>query len=336
MARPLRIEYPGAWYHFTCRGNVRSSIFNDNLDRKEFLNILSSSLEKYRVKLHGYVLMNNHFHLLLHTPLGNLTNFAQRFNTTYTVYFNRRHKRAGHLYQGRYKAILVQKESYLLELIRYVHLNPVKIHKIKKLGISAQLENLRNYIWSSHLGYIFLKHRYDFVSYNNLLNDFGGDNSKGRKRYREFVEEGLLKGFPSPFKEIKGQVVLGDSKFTDWLYEKVMKGKKPDPFEQSLSKTLLKETKPGQIEKVVCQVFKIDKRLLLKKRSGVKEARMILIDLCCRYRIFHKSLKEIGEELGGLTVGGMSQVRKRLKVILNYDLSVKRKFNKCVKIIECQ
>lgn len=335
MARPLRIEYPGAWYHFTCRGNARSCIFNDKHDRKEFLKILRSSLEKYSVKLHGYVLMNNHFHFLLHTPFGNLTRFAQRFNTTYTVYYNRRHKRVGHLYQGRYKAILVQKESYLLELIRYLHLNPVKIQKIKKSGISIQLENLRNYIWSSHLGYGLLRHRHGFVCYNNVLEDFGGDNSKGRRRYREFVEEGLLKGVPSPFEEIKGQVVLGDSKFVDWLYEKVMKGKKPDPIEQSASKELVKETKLGQIEKVVCEVFKIDKELL-KRRSGVKEARMMLIDLCCRYRIFHKSLKEIGQELGGLSVGGMSQVRKRLKVILNNNSSVKRKFNQCVKAIECQ
>lgn len=336
MARPLRIEYPGAWYHFTCRGNTRSCIFNDNHDRKEFLKILRSSLEKYSVKLHGYVLMNNHFHFLLHTPLGNLARFAQRFNTTYTVYYNRRHKRVGHLYQGRYKAILVQKESYLLELIRYVHLNPVKIQKIKKSGISVQLENLRNCVWSSHLEYGFLRHRHGFICYNNILEYFGGDNSKGRRRYREFIEEGLLKEVPSPFGEIKGQVVLGDSTFVDWIYEKVMKGKKPDPFEQSVSKELVKETKHSQIEKVVCEVFKIDKELLLRKRTGVKEAKMILIDLCCRYRIFHKSLKEIGQELGGLSVGGMSQVRKRLKVVLNNNSPVKRKFNQCVKAIECQ
>ncbi|MCP4974995.1 MAG: transposase, partial [Maribacter sp.] len=133
MARPLRIEYPGAWYHFTCRGNERGLIFKDDTDRRVFLDMLKESLEKYKVFLHGYVLMGNHFHLNLHTPQGNLSRFAQRFNTAYTVYFNRRHRRMGHLYQGRYKAILVEKESYLLALSRYIHLNPVKIKKIKKL-----------------------------------------------------------------------------------------------------------------------------------------------------------------------------------------------------------
>ncbi len=89
MARPLRIEFPGAWYHFTCRGNERNRIFKDDADRKEFLSILSDSLEKYATQLHGYVLMETHFHLILHTPSGNLSRFAQRFNTAYTVYYNR-------------------------------------------------------------------------------------------------------------------------------------------------------------------------------------------------------------------------------------------------------
>ncbi|MCP4975427.1 MAG: hypothetical protein GY931_04635, partial [Maribacter sp.] len=108
MARPLRIEFPGAWYHFTCRGNERNRIFKDDSDRNEFLCILNDSLEKYATQLHGYVLMENHFHLILHTPSGNLSRFAQRFNTSYTVYYNRKHKRSGHLYQGRYKAILIE------------------------------------------------------------------------------------------------------------------------------------------------------------------------------------------------------------------------------------
>ena len=107
MARPLRIEYHGAWYHFTCRGNEKNAIYKDDRDREIFLGILQESIEKYKVELHGYVLMDNHFHLILHTPLGNLNRFAQRFNTAYTGYYNKRHERVGPLYQGRYKLFLL-------------------------------------------------------------------------------------------------------------------------------------------------------------------------------------------------------------------------------------
>lgn len=333
MARPLRIEYPGAWYHFTSRGNERNRIFKDDVDRKEFLSILKDSLEKYMVLLHGYVLMENHFHFILHTPSGNLNRFAQRFNTAYTVYYNRRHKRSGHLYQGRYKAILVEKESYLLALSRYIHLNPVKIKKIKKLPISGQIDCLRNLKWSSNRGYGLLRYRDDFMCYNDVLEYTGGDNKYGRKEYREFVEEGLLKDVISPFDNIKGQVVLGESGFVDWLYERVLKNAKPDKTEQSKSRELVKEIPQEFIIDTVCKIFKVEKAELLKRRSVFREARMVYIDLCCRYRLFHKSLKKIGHELGGLTVGGMSQIRKRLKERMQSDGALRTKHHQCNEIL---
>ncbi len=333
MARPLRIEFPGAWYHYTCRGNERNRIFKDDTDRKEFLNILKDSLKKYATQLHGYVLMDNHFHLILHTPSGNLSRFAQRFNTAYTVYYNRRHKRAGHLYQGRYKAILVEKDSYLLVLSRYIHLNPVKIRKIKKLPISEQIAYLRNYRWSSNLGYGLLRYRKDFMCYRDVLEYTGEDNKYGRKSYREFVEEGLLTDAESPFEDIKGQVVLGKSGFVDWLYEKVLKNGEPDKTEQSRSRELVKEISQELIRDTVCRVFKAEKGELLKRRSVFREARMVYIDLCCKHRLLHKSLKEIGKELGDLTVGGMSQVRKRLKEKLEKNNSLRSKYNQCNKIL---
>ncbi len=331
MARPLRIEYPGAWYHFTCRVNERNRIFKDDTDRKEFLTILKDSLEKYMVQLHGYVLMENHLHLILHTPSGNLNRFAQRFNTAYRVYYNRRHTRTGHLYQGRYKAILIEKDSYLLVLSRYIHLNPVKIKKIKKLPISEQIEYLRNYNWSSNLGYGSLRYRDDFMCYRDVMEYTGEDNKYGRKSYREFVEEAMLNDVGSPFEDIKGQVVLGESGFVDWLYEKVLKNSKPDKIEQSKSRELVKEIKQEFIIDTVCNVFKVEKSELLKRRSVFREERMVYIDLCCKYRLFHISLKEIGMELGGLTVGGMSQSRKRLKQKIQKDNSLKLKYNQCNK-----
>ncbi|MGR3174721.1 MAG: transposase [Candidatus Scalindua sp.] len=329
MARSLRIEYPGAWYHFTCRGNERCLIFKDDADRREFLNILKESLEKYKVLLHGYVLMENHFHLILHTPQGNLNRFAQRFNTAYTVYFNRRHSRTGHLYHGRYKAILVEKDSYLLALLRYIHLNPVKIKKLKKLTIPEQIDYLRNYKWSSNRGYGLLRCREDYMCYEDVLGRTGGDNKNGRNGYREFVEEGLLKDVCSPFEDIKGQVVLGKSGFVDWVYEKVLKGVKPDKAEQSKSRELVKEVRQKLIIDTVCGIFKVSKAELIRRRSVCRDARMVYIDLCCKYRLFHKSLREIGQELGGLTVGGMSQTRKRLRERMQKDNTLRAKYVQC-------
>ena len=113
MARPLRIEYPGAVYHVTCRGNERKKIFRDNSDRKRFLEILAMSQKIYNVETFSYVLMENHFHFMLKTALGNLGEFMRHFNISYTSYFNRKHKRSGHLYQGRYKSMLIDSEKYL-------------------------------------------------------------------------------------------------------------------------------------------------------------------------------------------------------------------------------
>lgn len=330
MARPLRIEYNGAWYHVTCRGNERSAIFKDDGDRERFLCILQESMEKYQVELHGYVLMDNHFHLILHTPRGNLNRFAQRFNTAYTVYYNRRHKRVGHLYQGRYKAILVDKDSYLLELSRYIHVNPVMIQKVCKQKLSDRLARLRDYRWSSNRGYGFVRYRDDFVCYSSVLGYVGGDDVYGRKRYRAFVEKGVMKGIESPFKDVKGQVILGETGFVDWVYENVRKKGKLDLSEQPGSRKLIKKISVYKIMDQVCETFTVERKHLLKRRSNAQEARMVLIELCCRYLLFYKSLREIGQELGGLTVGGMSHARERLKERLNKDVFLRRQFNRCV------
>ena len=152
MTRSLRIQYEGAVYHVSSRGNERKEIFKDEIDRKAFLDLLTDSLKTYSVILYCYVLMENHFHFLLETPLANLSEFMRRFNITYTSHYNRRHKRVGHLYQGRYKSILVDKESYLAVLSRYIHLNPVRTRRIGRASLAEKRRYLKRYKWSSLLG----------------------------------------------------------------------------------------------------------------------------------------------------------------------------------------
>ena len=126
MARPLRISYPGAFYHVTSRGNERKAVFKSSGDREKFLGYLASASQRYDARVHAYCLMDNHYHLLLQTPRANLPEIMHHINGAYTTYFNVKRARSGHLFQGRYKALLLDADSYLLKLVRYVHLNPVR------------------------------------------------------------------------------------------------------------------------------------------------------------------------------------------------------------------
>jgi len=145
MGRPIRIEYPGALYHITSRGNEKKKIFLEDADRIKFLKILEDYHDRYGILIHGYILMDNHYHLILETPRGNLLKVMHGINSNYTGYFNRKYGRSGHLFQGRYKGIFVERDSYLLSLSRYVHLNSVR---------SGLVERPEDYRWSSYRGYI--------------------------------------------------------------------------------------------------------------------------------------------------------------------------------------
>ena len=168
MARPIRIQYPGAIYHVTSRGNERKDLFQDEADREMMRRKLAVSLTRYQVRLYAYVLMRNHLHLLVETPRANLSRFMQHFNTAYTVYFNRRHRRHGHLLEGRFRARLVEASRYLLQLTRYIHLNPVKIKRVGRLPLGEKIELLRQYRWSSYRGYAGLSEKEPFVDYGPL------------------------------------------------------------------------------------------------------------------------------------------------------------------------
>src|SRR6266511_4267743 len=179
MARPLRIEYPGAYYHITSRGNERKAIFRDDEDRVKFLELLGRAVEEFYIRLHGYVLMSNHYHILLETPNGNLNRALRYINGVYTQAFNRRHKRVGHLFQGRYKAILVDKDSYLLELSRYIHLNPWRVKR--------SMDTIK-YPWCSLRSYFGARAAPAWLIVRDVMSQLG---SKGKRGYRQFVVDGI-------------------------------------------------------------------------------------------------------------------------------------------------
>jgi len=202
MARPLRIEFPGAVYHVTSRGNARADIFDDDSDRGRFLDVLTSVVRKHRWLCHAYCLMGNHYHLLIETPEGNLSRGMRQLNGIYTQKFNRSHNRVGHLFQGRYKAILVEKESYLLELCRYIVLNPVKA------GMTGAPEG---WAWSSFMATSGLAPAPELLTTDWILGQFGSTLATARTQYIDFIYAGMDR--PSPWTELRGGVLLGDDRF---------------------------------------------------------------------------------------------------------------------------
>jgi len=192
MARKLRVEFPGAIYHITHRGNGKRRIFTDDHDRERFLLRLAESVDTYNIRLYMFCLMSNHIHIVCETPLGNISRFMQSLATGYTVYYNLKNNHSGHLFQGRFGAKLVEGDSYLLSLTRYVHLNPVFIAAVKKLPLEQRLARLNSYRWSSYGGYIDQSKALGFVDYGPVLAIMDGRGEDvARRKYRAFVESGI-------------------------------------------------------------------------------------------------------------------------------------------------
>jgi len=331
MARPLRIEYPGAWYHVTCRGNERRAIFRDERDRERFLEVLDETRELFRVEVHGYVLMENHVHLVLMTPGGNLQRFMQRLNTTYTVSFNRRHRRSGHLFQGRYKAILIDADSYLLELSRYLHLNPVRVKRYSRRDVQEKIRIIRSYRWSSYRGYVQPRYRERFLTCSPVLEMVGGgDDRKGRRRYREFVLGGIAKDMNITFwKGVRGQAVLGSEEFVEWVFERFLAKRKVVAKEFPRFEEL--DRGPETVEEIgrrVAGVLQVPEAELRRRRSRHGGARSVFMELCRFWLGRKKKLAEIGRELGGVSVSALSQNRARLAARMKRDRRLREQFER--------
>jgi len=204
MARQLRLEYPGALYHITARGNEQQTIFRAQTDRQHFLTLLGREILQQQWRCYAYCLMDNHYHLLLDTPEPNLSRGMRRLNGSYTQRFNWRHHRVGHLLQGRFKSIVVERESYLLELCRYVVLNPVRAGMV-----GAPTE----WAWSSYRATAGLDAVPPWLDVAGVLELFEANQERARQVYRQFVAEGM--GRPSPWTEITGQIFLGSPVFLE-------------------------------------------------------------------------------------------------------------------------
>ena len=247
MARPLRIERAGGWYHVTARGNERKAICREARDWHHFLELLGEMVEQFRVRVHAYVLMNNHYHLMMELREANLSRAVQWLNVSYSVWHNRRHGRSGHLFQGRFKSVVLSREGWGLELSRYLHLNPVRVEGLgmgkterqrsREGGndqptaelVRRRIGVLRRYRWSSYRAYIGLEAGPPWLERQEVLR-LGGGAAKGRRqRYREYVETAVREGLKiSPWESVLDQVVLGSQEFLEKLKRSMEGGSKAE------------------------------------------------------------------------------------------------------------
>ena len=241
MARPLRVLIENGWYHITARGNERQAIFRDDQDRKRFLSWIEESADIYHWQVHAYVLMPNHYHLLVQTPRANLSLAMQWLHTAYSVWFNRRHHRVGHLFQGRFTSILVEPETWALPLSTYLHLNPVRtrafgLHKSARArqrrgldgpptpqAVNARVQRLRQYRWSSYRAYIGLDAPPPWLHMTPVLERIGpGRLNQRHEKYRTYVEQQIREGLPpSPWEQLVERTVLGAERFVRKLRDRL-------------------------------------------------------------------------------------------------------------------
>ncbi len=212
MSRPLRIELAGGVYHVTSRGDRREDIYLNEIDRQQWLEILSQVCKRFNWRCHAYCQMSNHYHIVVETIEGNLSRGMRQLNGVYTQYFNNHHGRVGHVFQGRYKGILVEKDNYLLELSRYVVLNPVRANMVK---------DAVDWPWSSYQAMLGLQEAPNWLETDWILRQFSVQRKRGIAKYIDFVREGV--GLPSLWLNLSQQIYLGDERFIESLQKKVAK-----------------------------------------------------------------------------------------------------------------
>jgi putative transposase len=288
MARPLRIEYPGAFYHVIQRGNERKNIFISDYDRIKFFEYLAVIHIRYKVHIHTYCLMNNHYHLILETKNANLTKAMHYLNTSYTVYFNVKRKRSGHLFQGRYKAILVEADEYLHQLSRYIHLNPVRIGLVKDPA---------DYPHSSYKYFISSKKPPDWLNTGFILSLFDSNANRARSLYKKFALEGIGDETDIIRRNISFGFLLGSPEFVEDIKARFIEGK------QNKEIPVLKAAQPQLNPENT-------KQAITKKIADTKLSRKIGIYLIRKHTSL--SLKEIAALFDKISDAGVSALYNRV------------------------
>jgi len=314
MSRPLRIAYPGAWYHVMNRGRRAEYIFLDKLDYKVFVELLQETSEAWNIRIAAYSLMPNHYHMLIQTPDANISRAMRHVSGVFTQRFNSRHHYDGQLFRGRYKSILVHGDSYLLQLVRYIHRNPLK---------AGLVEDMDTYIWSSHKAYLSIAKKWNWLHKEFILDLLTGDKKARISSYRRFVaideDDKLLRTMGRK----KWPSLLGPQEFIDWVKTtyRDLKGSDEMPQIRELN------VDSDGIIRSVCDYYNIKRKdLLTSKRGNFNEPRCVAIYLMRKLR--RDRLKEIGKVFEMEKYSSVSSIIERLKTRMQNDLKLKMRVNK--------
>jgi len=312
MSRPLRITYPGAWYHVMNRGLARNPIFATDDHRLIFLDLLAEIHDRYQAEIHAYCLMNNHYHLLIRTPQGNISRMMRHLNGIYTQRFNSTTNRDGPLFRGRYKSILVDADAYLLQLSRYIHLNPVQAKIVKKA---------EQFVWSSYRAYIVDVEPY-WLNTQYTLSNFGNNSQK--VKYKSFVEQGVDQRFDDSYKDMQSAPILGTEEFIKLVTERYLQDK--HKIDEIPEHKLLMIDKPIDIETIVRCVLKFygvnRQEINIIKTRGGNLPRIITIFLA--NTIGQYSFTQISSYICNITSSGASRACQRMQTRIKMDSKLKQ------------
>ncbi|MBN1847989.1 MAG: transposase [Deltaproteobacteria bacterium] len=309
-----RIEYEGALYHLAARGNERKRIFLNKTDDQKFIEYIEGTQEKYGCLLHAYVFMTNHYHMIIETPKPNISKVMHYINGSYTTYINKKRDRSGHLFQGRYKAVLIDRDNYLLELSRYIHLNPVRTHIVEKP---------EEFIHSSYASYIGNR-KDDIVHHDQILKMISKDKKTAPKLYREFVDRGIVVDLENPLSKTYGGSILGGKSFIKQalsrLKEEVV-GRK----ETSHRKLLESAYQSDVIVDAVSAFLGVDNKEILNDR---KEYRNICIYIMKKYTGMTNG--QIGHIFNDLTFSAVAKVYQRMSKAVEENRTMRKKVGKII------
>lgn len=323
MARPLRICYEGAVYHVTIRGNERRAIFLSSDDHDRFMQKLADSVRLYDVRLYLFCQMTNHVHMVLETPQANLSRFMQRLKTAYAVYFNQKHNRHGHLFQGRFGAHLVEEDEYILKLSRYVHLNPVFVKANKKKTDRERVQVLRNYPWSSYRSYIGRSTRLDFVDYDPILSLMDPPKKKQAASYRRFVEGGI-RNIDAAFINTKrhSRFCIGSDESHERTQERYLEMLQAYDCKEDVSfRREGRQHSADEVLSVTLEVLGIPREALLHRRRNSLFRPLVAYALCQYAGI---TQREVAELIGGCSGVAVSLQLKKLNEQLKNDKEAKK------------
>jgi REP element-mobilizing transposase RayT len=314
MSRAWRIEYEGALYHLLSRGNERSDIFIDDYDRKGFLDAIEQMSERFEIDVFAYVLMSNHYHVLLRTRRANLKKAMHWFGTTYTQRFNRRHFRSGHLFQGRYKSIIVQNDAYLLQLSYYIHRNPLRAGIVKRLA---------DYRWSSYKVYAYGRKTPKWLSTDLILSQFEGEQDR-HKRYREKVQK-YASEEKHTLEDLRHGLILGTKDFVENIRKQYMPSRRDSALPQQNQLVTTTDLDSFLVEAGRYLKCDVNSFVQAGRLSGAEKDKRDLL-LYIIWQAGHLKNKQIGN-LFGISYSAVSHTVKSIKAKLKKDQKLRSKFD---------